>query len=285
LKGRHHLDIGTKRDVLLAQSLFDKALERDPRYAAAHAGAAGAAAAYYEYYDRTESWLEKAVESALKALMYDATIAEAYAALALAYFNKGSVDDSRAACQRAIELDPDNWIGYWTLGRIYHVTGKKQEAIEVLRRVIALNPEFYVGYFTLRMVCQSAGKEELYRPYLRRLIDEIFPRYLERNPFDARGRNSYGMELSMAGRIQEGREQVEQALSQASDDPMVLYATACYYAVFGERAAALEMLERAINAGFANLQYIRQDPDLRSLQQEPGYQELIGGVGGTTRTD
>lgn len=275
LQGRHHLDVGTKRDLNLALSLFERALARDPRYAAAHAGMAAAAAAYYEYYDPVESWLDRAVESALKGLMYDATLSEAYAALALAYLNKGSVDDSRAACQRAIELDPENWIGYWTLGRIHYVTGRAEEAIELLRRVIALKPDFYVGYFTLRMVCQSVGRDAIYRSYLARLVDEVLPRYLERNPDDARARNCYGMELSLAGRIEEGRAQAERALAEAPDDPMVLYATACYQSLFGDRVSAIGMLERAINAGFANLRYVEQDPDLQPLHEDPRYKELM----------
>ena len=279
LQGRHHLDIGTKQDLALALSLFERALVRDPRYAAAHAGMAATAAAYYEYYDRTEAWLDRAVEGALKALMYDATLSEAYAALALAYFNKGAVDDSHAACRRAIELDPENWIGHWTLGRIYFATGRSEEAIEVLRRVIALKSDFYVAYFTLRMVCQSLDREDLYRPYLGRLIDEILPRYLEKNPHDARARNCYGVELSMAGRMDEGRAQAERALADAPDDPMVLYATACYQAMYGDRDYALEVLERAIDAGFVNRGYIEQDPDLRSLRGDPRFEELRGRTG------
>jgi len=275
LKGRHHLDVGTKRDLSLALDLFRQALERDSRYAAAHAGTAAACAAYYEYYDRTDAWLDRAVESALKALMYDAASSEAYAALALAYFNKGAVDDSRAACQRAIELDPGNWIGHWTLGRIHYATGRSDEAIDVLRRVITLKPDFYVGYFTLRMVCQATGRDEIYRPYLGQLIDEILPRYLEKNPHDARARNCYGIELSMAGRVAEGRVQAERALAEAPDDPMVLYATACYRAMFSDRESALEVLQRAMDAGFANRSYIEQDPDLRSLRDDPRYQAMM----------
>jgi tetratricopeptide (TPR) repeat protein len=252
-------------------------LERDPRYAGAHAGAAAASAAYYEFYDRSRTWLDRAVESGLRALMYDATSSEAYAALALAYFNTGAVDESRAACQRAIELNPSNWIGHWTLGRIHYATGRTDEAIDVLRRVIALKPDFYAGYFTLRMVCQASGREDLYRPYQTPLIDEILPRYLEKHPDDARARNCYGVELSMAGRMDEGRAQAEQALAQAPDDPMVLYATACYRALFGDHDAALDSLQQAVDAGFANRSYIEQDPDLRSLREDPRYLAVVRG--------
>jgi serine/threonine protein kinase/Tfp pilus assembly protein PilF len=279
LQGRHHLDIGTKQDLDLALPLFERALERDPRYAPAHAGMAATAAAYYEYYDRSEAWLDRAVEGALKALMYDATLSEAYAALALAYLNKGEVDEAHTACRRAIELDPENWIGHWTLGRVYFATGRTEEAIDVLRRVIALKPDFYVGYFTLRMVCQALDREDLYRPYLGRLIDEILPRYLEKNPQDARARNCYGVELSMAGRLEEGRVQAERALADAPDDPMVLYATACYQAMYGDREYAFEVLERSIDAGYSNQVYIENDPDLRSLRGDPRFKELMGRAG------
>lgn len=275
LRGRHHVSITTRLDLQLALSLFELALERDARYAAAHAGVAEASAAYYEYYDRSDSWLDRSVDSALKALMYDPRLAEGYAALALAYFNKGSLDDSRSACRRAIELDPENWIGYWTLARIHYVTGRGEDAIALLQRAIALNPEYYVAYFTLRMVCQALDREEIYRPYLARLIDEVFPNYLARNPADARGRNSYGMELSMAGRTGEGRAEVERALAEAPDDPMLLYATACYHAVFGDRGDALAMLARALGAGYANFAYMAKDPDLRRLHGDPGYEQLL----------
>ena len=56
---------------------------------------------------------------------------------------------------------------------------------------------------------------------------------------------------------------------------MVLYATACYQAMFGDRDYAFKILERAIDAGFANLGYIEHDPDLRSLHADPRYEELM----------
>ncbi len=275
LRGRHLLGAGTKKDLLEALSLFDGALARDARYAAAYAGVAEASAAYYEYYDRNEKWLDRAVESALKALAYDASLPEAHAALGLAYFNQGSLDESLAACRRAIELDSHNYVGYWTLGRINFLTGRADEAIALLQKVVQLNPDLYPAYFTLRMVCQSVGREEIYRPYLMRLVDDIFPRYLAKNPDDARARNSYGMELTEAGRAEEGRREVERALAESGDEPLILYASACYFARFGDSTRAIDFLRRAIAAGYTNFAYLEQDPDLRPLHTNPAYQELL----------
>ena len=85
LRARDFLYRFTKNSVLFAIQLFQKAIELDARYAAAYAGLGEAYATMYQQFDRKEVWLEKAIDSSLKAQMYDSTLSEAYAALALAY--------------------------------------------------------------------------------------------------------------------------------------------------------------------------------------------------------
>ena len=58
--------------------------------------------------DEEDDMLDKAVEASLKALMYDATLSEAYAALGLAYFDRKELDEAVNATRKAIELDPMN---------------------------------------------------------------------------------------------------------------------------------------------------------------------------------
>ena len=275
LRARAYLKAGTKQDVLHAIELFKKALSRDTRYAAAYAGVAEAYATWFEFYEHQRNWLELAVESALKALMYDANLPEAYAALGLASFNKGALDDAVMACRRAIALDADNFIGYWILARIDYVTGRQGEAIEMLNKVIALDPNYYPAYFMLRMVYQDLGDKTYIDQILTRVVDEILPRHLQAHPEDARARNSYGTELTHAGRAAQGRAEVQNALAQSPDDPLILYATACYEAMFGEKRVALDLLKRAVAAGYLNFNYMRRDPDLKSLHGEPEYEALV----------
>jgi tetratricopeptide (TPR) repeat protein len=82
LRARAYLKAGTKQDVAKAIELFKEALSRDTRYAAAYAGIAEAYATWFEFYEHRRDWLDLAIESALKALMYDANLPEAYAAMA-----------------------------------------------------------------------------------------------------------------------------------------------------------------------------------------------------------
>ena len=81
--------------------------------------------------------------------------------------------------------------------------------------------------------------------------------------------------MTEAGRVEQGLLEVQRALSEAGDDPLILYASAGYFARFGDRAHAVDLLRQAIAAGFTNFAYLGQDPDFRSLHTDPGYQELI----------
>jgi len=109
----------------------------------AYAGLGETYASLYQDVERIEMWLDKALESSLKASMYDSTLPEAYAALGLAYYNKRMFEDAISASQRYIELDANNFLGYWILSRIYNSTDRFKEAIVLFNKVLSLNPDFY----------------------------------------------------------------------------------------------------------------------------------------------
>ncbi|MCZ6776162.1 MAG: tetratricopeptide repeat protein [Ignavibacteria bacterium] len=111
LRARDFLYQRDKNKLKFAIQLFEKAIELDPRYAGAYAGLGEAYATLYQLFERKEGWLDKSNEFSLKGLMYDSTLSEAYAALSLSYFNKKSVDEALEASQKAIELDPNSFIG------------------------------------------------------------------------------------------------------------------------------------------------------------------------------
>jgi tetratricopeptide (TPR) repeat protein len=59
------------------------------------------------------------------------------------------------------------------------------------------------------------------------------------------------------------------------DSPLVWYNLACAQARSRRRGEALDSLERAIEAGFNNVDHIQSDPDLESLRGKQRYQELV----------
>jgi len=219
-------------------------------------------------------WLDKAIESGLKALMYDSTLSEAYAALALAHYNKKSLDEAFAAGQKAIELDPNNFAGHWTVGRIYFSTDRYLEAIELFKKVIALNPDFYSAYTDLRMSYERVNNKQELDEILRQTL-EMYARYQSQHPDDARARIFHATALAEVGRIEEAKVQGRIALELSPNDALMLYNGACFYARLDECKLAIESLRKALAAGWATYEWLKRDPDLDNLRNDPEFIELI----------
>ncbi len=60
------------------------------------------------------------------------------------------------------------------------------------------------------------------------------------------------------------------------------YNEACALAVAGRTEAALDALEAAVGAGFADAERLRDDPDLASLRHEPRFAAVAARAGGTS---
>jgi len=276
LRARGFLYRRTKNAVQFAIQLFQEAIGLDPRYAGAYAGLGEAYATLHHDYDSKEVWLDKAIESGLKALMYDPTLSEAYAALGLAYFSKKSIDEAITSSQKAIELDPNNFTAYWILGRVYHATDRDKEAIGLYKKAIELNPDFHTAYGDLRMIYERLGEKEKYDGILHALLD-IFPRYLSRYPDDARSHIYYATDLAQVGRIGEAKVEAAKALELSPGDPLMLYNAACCYARMGEVRQAVDALRTSVVAGLEDYEWIKRDPDLESIREDPEFIDLTKG--------
>ncbi len=273
LRGQDYLYRLTKRSVEYAIQLFEKAIELDPRYAAAYAACSGAYGQMYQYFSRQDKYRDKAQEFSFKALMYDSNLPEAYAAMGLSYFIWGKFEEAAASGRKAIELDPDNFIAYWTLGRIHFSTGNFTEALELFQRAIDIKPGFYVAHLDVKQTLESLGRAEEAAAALGKVM-EILPNYLLQNPDDARAKLFYSIALLETGRREEALTESAAALALAPGDSLMLYNGACLYARLGEKKKAISTLREAIAAGVTNFQWMMHDPDFISLRDDPEFIEL-----------
>jgi serine/threonine protein kinase/Tfp pilus assembly protein PilF len=276
LKARNFLYQRTLKKLHIAIELFQKAIEIDPRYASAYAGLGETYATLYQDFDRNEALLEKSIESCLKALMYDSTLSEAYAALGLSYFHRKALVEALDASRRAIELNPNSFVAYWILGRIYHCTDRDTEAVACYKRSIALNPNFYTARKDLSMSYESLGDTRNYKEVLDTLL-EFYPGYLLEHPEDARARLYFAVNLAEANRSEEAKREATEALALNPSDPLMQYNAACFYSRLGDKSLAVKSLTDAVGAGFGYYDWIKTDPDLDGIRQEPGYIKLMEG--------
>lgn len=276
LRARNFLYRRTRSTLDFAIDLFHKAIELDPRFAAAFAGLGEAYGILYRDFERKEAWLDKALEVSLKALMYDATLSEAYASLGLAYFGKNQLQEALEAAEKAVELDPNNSNAYWILARIHHTTDNDRAAAEALEKILDIDPDFIEAYSDLMMYYERLGEMERYEEILQASLQAL-PRYLLHHPDDAYKRMSYAVSLTYAGQTKEAKEEGAKALGSSPSDPIMMYYGACLFARLGEKPRAVELLRNAVEAGYENYDWIKRDPDFENIREEPEYIELMEG--------
>jgi TolB-like protein/Flp pilus assembly protein TadD len=273
LRGQAYLYRLSKRGTEYAIQLFEKAIELDPRFAAAYAGCSCAYGQMYGWFSREEKYRDKAQEFSFKALMYDNSLPEAYTAMGLSYLVWGKFDEAVASASKAIELDPDDFIARWTLGRIQFSTGHAEQAVAHFEQVIALRPTFYTGYSDLCQTLDSLNRAEEAKAVAQRMV-EMMPTYLLQNPDDARGRMVYAHMLNTTGKRDLAISESQAAIEAAPGDSVMLYNAACLYSKLGERKRAIDTLRQAINAGVQNYAWMKHDPDLNPLRDEPEFIEM-----------
>ena len=276
LRARNYLYRYSKNYIQFAIKFFEKAISLDSRYAEAYAGLGEAYAVKYAYFERKEVWLEKAMELSLKAIMYDPSLSEAYAALSLVYFYKATYDEALTAVQKALDIDPNNFFGYWILARILHTTGRDKDSVEPLKKVLKLNPNFYVAYSDLRMVYESMNETEKFNEINTEGVN-FFPKYLENNPEDSRARILYANFLLITGDVEKAKSEVTTALTLNPNDNVMMYNAACVYARINEKKLAIETLKTIILAGYEDFDWMRKDPDFDNIKNDPEFIELTKG--------
>jgi TolB-like protein/cytochrome c-type biogenesis protein CcmH/NrfG len=276
LRGQDYLYRLTKRSLEYAIQLFERAIELDPRYAAAYAACSSAYGQMYQYFSRDDKYRNRAQELSFKALMYDSNLPEAYTAMGLSYFVWGKLEESSASSRKAIELAPDDFVAHWTLGRIHFTNGQFEQAYDLFRRVIELKPGFISGYSDLAMTCDGLGRHTEARAARDQMLDRL-PNYILQNPDDSRARMFYAVTLAESGRKDDAIREGSNALEISPDDPMMLYNCACLHTRLGETQRALQLLRQAISKGQLNFGWMRHDPDLAALRENAEFIALTAG--------
>lgn len=90
---------------------------------------------------------DQAIASYEKAIKLEPRAASAYNMMGMAYrfkFNQLGVPEFRqkemAAFQKAIEIDPKNWVAMINLATDYYVDGHKDKAAALFKKALELNP-------------------------------------------------------------------------------------------------------------------------------------------------
>jgi serine/threonine protein kinase/Flp pilus assembly protein TadD len=274
LRGRSYARRVTRPDLELAMEMYNHAIELDPNFALAYAGLAIVCGFHHEWHEQHPRWIEKGMAACDRALELDPELPEGLGARARLLYGQGKHDEAIEFARRAIEKKPDCEGAYWTLGQACFVADRWEEAAAVTEKALEAAGDDYNTYIPFDNALQRLGRvEEANRVKERSL--RALEMHLERVPEDVRARILLAATLASFGREAEAVRALEMGIALRPNDPNILYNAACTYGVLQRKAEALSMLRRAKMSGFTTLEWATRDPDLACLHDDPEFKELI----------
>jgi TolB-like protein/Tfp pilus assembly protein PilF len=277
LRGRGLFHRGIKATYDRALQMFDRAIEIDPSFASAYAGKTDLSAYAYMYYGKDEADLERADEASQKALELAPELAEAHSSRGNALSLQERYDEAEQAFETAIRLDPMLFEAHYFYGRCCWQQSKLREAAKHFGRASEVRPEDFQSIALLGSVYNSLGEPDKVLEYHHRAI-EVIENYLDLNPNDARALYLGGGALIGTGETDKGLEWASRAVEIDPNDTGILYNVACIYSQAGRIEEAIDYLERAVAAGFAQKEWIVNDGDLAPLRSHSRYLTLINSM-------
>ena len=272
LRGRKLFQKWTRQNIEFARQMFERAIKLDPRFAGAWAGLATAHVHLFSWRGR-EPDLDNARKASSRALELAPELAEAHVAAGQGLSMDQRYAEAAVEFERAIELDPALFDGYYYYARSCFKAGDLENALRLFRQAQSVRPEDYQSCALMSLVLRQLGRRDEARGADQIALASV-TRHLDLNPDDARAYSLGAGVLGRLGDVERAKQWSEQALSLASDDDAVIYNAACALAVLGEIDRALDALELAIDAGLTGGDWVPRDPDWERLRDHPRFQAL-----------
>jgi len=281
------LDFQKAGNVDAALDRFNRAIERDPRFAVAHAGLG---VARWLQYDATHDAalvpqaraacaqalaldpnsaaayiclgtvaqgtgaFDEAVRAFQHAIDHEPTSDEANLGLARAQASIGAPEAAEATYQRSITLRPQYWATHAWLGAFYREHARYAEAIGEYERALTLTPDNARVYYTLGGLYLAVGRYDEAITACRKSVALVpsLPAYA-----------NWGAVLARQRRFKEAADVYEQARRLGPEDYKIDGYLARAYYWSERRREAVPLYERAVAAATQTLSVNPRDVDTR----------------------
>ena len=185
---------------------------------------------------------ERSIEPLKKSILIRPSYA-AYVNLGVAYEGLKRFADGAIAYEKAIELNPQQFITWGNLGEAQYYEGRKSEALQAYRKAVELATE-----------------------------------QLKVNPRDPDVLSNLANYHSVLGDRDLAMLYLKQALQYGDKDKDIFIDAASVYNHLGETGPAIQWIGKAVHEGYP-LSKIRGMPEFRNLIGTPGYEAMLGKPG------
>jgi len=274
LRGRQFFHQFRRTGIQFARRMFERAMEIDPNYVRAYAGAADCCSFLYMYWDASKANVEGADAYSRKALELGPEVAEAHASRGLALSLSKRYEEAERKFNTAIRVNPQLFEAHYFFGRASFQQSKYAEAVEHYEAASRVRPDDYQTPLLVASSLTRLGRTGDAEATLRRGV-QVAEKHLELNPDDARALCLGAGALMQLGEPAKALDWAKRGLALDPEDSGVLYNVACVHALGGEAESALTCLDKAVRNGFGHREWLENDSDLDSLRADPRFETLL----------
>ncbi len=247
-----------KESIAPAKVALKKALELDDSLAQAHASSGLLAT--------VELDLKRGISELERAIQLNPNYATAHHWIALPLTAVGQSDRGILEGKRAIELDPLSLIINADLCWVYFNGRHFDEAEAQAHKTLEMDPRFYVAHYYLGEALQFKGK-------LADAIAEFQKAYdLNNDPFSLA---MLGQAYALQGKTDEAQKVLARLREQAKSQYISPYAFAVVLTGLGDKAHAIDELERGCDDTGFYISLIKVDPLFDDLRGDPRFEALV----------
>lgn len=310
LRGRSCWNKRSAKGLTQSIEFFNNAIEIDPLFALAYAGIADAYIVLGNQHSLVLSdAYTKAKAAAVKALAIDDALGEAYPSLGYirgAYdrdwkgseeaFRKaislnpgyatahhwysailralGRVEEALEEAQEAFSLDPLSPIIQSNVGLCLYVARRYQEAEDLFRRIITVEPQFFWSHYLLGLTQRQRGDRTLALAELQLALSLASDKQTE-----AVVMSDLAYTLGILGSEGEANRLIDQLKSWGRVHHVSPYDLAVAHLGVGDKDNAFRLLDEAYHTRDEGLLWLKVDPALDRVRNDPRYLTLLKLVG------
>jgi TolB-like protein/Flp pilus assembly protein TadD/predicted Ser/Thr protein kinase len=286
-----------------AIELLEAALREDPDYALARAELAECFTQLIcKYWDSDRRLLDRAAVEADRALAIAPHLPEGFRARGHIWMHRRRPDLAMTEFHRATDLDPRLMTPLNSLGVAYMVTGDDGRAEVYTRRAHKVDPFHFAAYVNLSMIARHGGRMDEARDWCLRALTiplsrlghlqvvealmmcDILDRSaaavsenvaeIEKHLPNLQAQALLAVADAFLGRFDEARGRLADPALVKTTNPAAHLNAARAWVLMGDRAQALESLDRGFRIDIVDVGLERRDPLLADLLADPRFDEL-----------
>lgn len=306
LKGRYHWNMRTDDGIKKAINYFEDAAKKDSNYAAAYAGLADTYLTLFDYdLMSIEESTSKAKEAAQHALKINPMLAEAHNSLAHINLHEWKWEIAEKGFQKAIELDPAYVLAHHWYALCLTAIGKSNEAVNEMKKARELDPlstrvnaDLGMAYLAAKRYDEAIEQEKntmelnpkaagaywirgmAYQQ--KKMFGEAIKDYrqaLELSPEDQNYLAALGHVYASSGNNSAARNILDTLFVLNKKEHVSPFFFALVFAGLNDKEMALEWLEKSYEEKSGSVRYLKMEPRLKNLRNEPRYAALMKKIG------